>query len=174
MSDRLLSGSSEPTRNDMDDVLDELQKTKRENSQLQKVISDLEEQLATQKSAVKRSQLALQNLQVTLAPMHRAMKMIMGEIDAADVPVPDFGEYKTYTVPSPHGPQDAKFAPWIQKFGGTKKAEFIKALLDHGPMTGEQLRVATKSGTSTVGETVGILKNLGLISKENGKWTLKN
>jgi uncharacterized coiled-coil protein SlyX len=149
--------------------LDDLRKTA---ANLQQRIDDLELELAKQKNDAKRAQLALTNLQNILGPLHRAMRAIFGEIDAA---VPDFGfPGQNGPTPSPHGPQDAKWQPWIQKWSGTKKAVVIQTLLEHGPLTRTQLRSATESGWSTIDAITAQLQNLGLITKENEKWTLKN
>jgi hypothetical protein len=151
----------------------EIERLQRENRQLQKTINDLEEQLRKQKKEIQRAQLAVQNLQTVLTPFRRAVQMIFGEIEAAGVP--DIGDQATpATAHSSYGPQDAKWQPWIAKWQGTKKAVVIQTLLDHGPLTRTQLRSATESGWSTIDAITAQLQNLGLITKENEKWTLKN
>lgn len=157
---------------DVNQAAENIERLRRENRQLQKVIDDLEEQLGKQKKEIQRGQLAIQNLQAALSPVHRAMKAIFGEIEAV---VPDFGvPGAQHPQHAPHGPQDAKWQPWIEKWKGTKKAVVIQTLLEHGPLTRTQLRSATESGWSTIDAVTAQLQNLSLITKENEKWTLKN
>ena len=159
------------------DTESELLDLRKKNAALQHQVDDLQLDLQKQRNEVKRAHTALSALQTVLGPLHRSLRMVFGEFEAAGVP--DFGEYKTYTpgapAPSPHGPQDTKWQPWIQKFAGTKPAEFIRALLDHGPLTKVQLKSVTRSGSSTVDQTISKLENLGLITKgSDAKWQLKN
>jgi hypothetical protein len=83
-------------------------------------------------------------------------------------------ELSDVEVDSPASPRsNAVWDSWKSKLGG-KKAEFIQAMLECGhPMTSEQLRVATHTGRSTVPQIIHQLKDLGLINKENGKYSLK-
>jgi hypothetical protein len=78
----------------------------------------------------------------------------------------------TYTSAPPTG-GDRRWDTWISKLGG-KQGEFIRALLDHGAMTREQLRISTHSGSSTVDLVLRKLKELSLITKSgDGRWQLK-
>jgi hypothetical protein len=68
---------------------------------------------------------------------------------------------------------DRRWDTWITKLGG-KQGEFIRALLDHGAMTREQLKISTHSGSSTVDVVLRKLKGLSLITKSgDGRWQLK-
>jgi hypothetical protein len=67
---------------------------------------------------------------------------------------------------------DAGWEKWKAKLGG-KQAEIIQTLLDHGPMTRSQLRVATGSGMSTVDQCIYKLRDLGLVVRHGDSWRLK-
>jgi hypothetical protein len=67
---------------------------------------------------------------------------------------------------------DKRWETWIVKLGG-KQSEFIRAMLDHGAMTREQLKISTHSGSSTVDFVLRKLKELSLIDKNGGRYSLK-
>lgn len=157
---------------DPSQVAQNIERLRRENQQLQNVIRDLQRELADQKNDVQRSINALKSLQQVLAPLHRSLRAVFGEIEAGGVDANPYGPSPS-AAPS-HVPQDAKWQPWIEKWKGTKKAVVIQTLLEHGPLTRTQLRSATESGWSTIDAVTAQLQNLGLITKENEKWTLKN
>lgn len=141
---------------------------KRKSQALQRRIDDLELELQKQKNEVKRAVHAIANLRDVLNPLHRAMKLIFGEIDSVDLP--DYQPYTTTTVADGNSPA---WDTWKQKLGG-KKAKFIQAMLDTShPMTSEQLRISTHTGRSTVPQIIHELKKLGLIEKNGDKYSLK-
>jgi hypothetical protein len=141
---------------------------KRKNQALQRRVDDLELELQKQKNESKRAAQAIANLRDVLNPLHRAMKLIFGEIDSVDIP-----EYQPYTTTTTVSVNSPAWETWKQKLGG-KKAEFIQALLDTGhPMTSEQLRISTHTGRSTVPQIIHELKKLGLIEKNGDKYSLK-
>lgn len=59
-----------------------------------------------------------------------------------------------------------------RKLGG-KQAEVIDSLQKLGAMSRGELRAATQSGWSTVDAVIAKLRDQGIISKRNGKWSLK-
>ena len=49
----------------------------------------------------------------------------------------------------------------------------ISALLDHGSMTAQQLRVAMQCGNQSVYDTATRLNKLGLLAKDGSRYSLK-
>jgi hypothetical protein len=117
---------------------------------------------------------ALKNLRNVLDPVHRALKMVFGELDAANIES-DSAE------PSVSPPRDAgesvhrRFSywqAWETKLGG-KTGAVIHVLVEHGRMTRGQIRQATNSGWSTVDAALLKLKGLSLAEKNGDHWSLK-
>jgi len=131
-------------------------------SEARRTINALESDLEAVRSANTR---AVQALRRQLMPMYRALQALFGELDAvAPEGIPEAGNPKVAAV----------WQSWITKLPG-KRAEIIKALLEHGEMTVAQLRVATHSGTQTIYENVSKLRALGLIvNTGQGRYSLKS
>jgi hypothetical protein len=143
------------------DLVDRL---RRENKQLNNVLNDKDEVIADLRKQLARMGRGQAKLKSALSPVHQALQMIFDELD--DVPDDAGGTAVPARVA---GAWDL----WKQKLGG-KQAEFIQAMMDHGPMSREQLRVTTRSGWSTVDATLAKLRTLTLINKNSdGKWALK-
>lgn len=133
-------------------------------------IRELEHDLEVARSETRRAReesaaaiRALANLRRYLEPFHRALRAIFGELDAVAVDGPP-------GVAS--GAVTDKWEVWKRKLGG-KQAEFIQALLEHGEMTGAQLKIATRSGQQTVYDTIHKLNQAQLLKKDGGKYSLK-
>lgn len=140
--------------------------------QLRREIRDLEDEVAqanTRADSAERECALMRNamtvLRRQLEPLHLALRSIFGELDV--IPMSE-----VVRVPAPSAGASAVWETWKRKLGG-KQAEFIQALLDHGEMTREQLRISTHSGQSTVDMVLSKLRNLSLIEKHGSKWALK-
>src|SRR5439155_3073729 len=107
-------------------------------SEARRTINALESELEAVRSANAR---AVQALRRQLTPMYRALQALFGELDA--VAPEGIPEESAATAGNPK--VAAVWQSWIQKLPG-KRAEIIKALLEHGEMTVAQLRIATHSG----------------------------
>lgn len=141
---------------------------KRKNLALQRRIDDLELELQKQKNEAKRAMQALTNLRDILQPLHRAMRMVFGEIETVDLP-----EAGTVAMPS-SGNSSGLSAKWEMlkhKLGG-RQAEFIE-LLQHGPMTAKQLGAAAHCDPRTAYNVVNKMKLDGLVDNNGGKFSLK-
>lgn len=113
---------------------------------------------------------ALGELRRQLGPLFKAMRMVFGELDAAGI---EDGGGAADAGPHMNSRVISAWETWKRKLGG-KQADFIQAFLDHGAMTAVQLKVATHSGSSTVSETLGKLRSLTLVEKnQNGTFSLK-
>jgi len=86
-------------------------------------------------------------------------------------------EITTVPIGGQMAPQfDPKWTAWIEKFGGSSNpaSRVIQAILDHGPLSRQQLRQAIKGGWSTLDAATARLKNLQLIEKSGDRWNLKS
>jgi hypothetical protein len=108
-------------------------------------------------------------LRRVLLPLHQAMRLVFGEIDKIS-PVGNGAE--PHAAPQQSDKKRGVWDSWKQKLPG-KRADFIQALLDHGDMTGTQLRVATHTAAGSVAGVIHDLKKLGLINKNGDRYSLK-
>ncbi len=148
---------------------DEVTRLLREIKGLEQELADSRDAESAARQASKDAVQAVRALRKQLQPFYDAMRILFGEIDrvSADSIAEDSNGHSS----SPRS--SAVWESWIQRLGG-KKAQFIRAMLDHGhPMTSEQLRVATHTGRSTVPQIIHQLNVLGLINKNSGRFSLK-
>lgn len=124
----------------------------------------LREANAAAAGAQRQSTRAVGELRRQLTPLYEALRAVFGEMDSV---APGEAE-----GPAVDGKKRGVWESWISKLGG-KQAECIKALLEHGEMTVVQLRVATHSGQQTVYDATSKLNKLGLINKNNGRYSLR-
>jgi hypothetical protein len=107
---------------------------------------------------------ALGTLRNTLEPFYKVLQVIFGAIE-------DIGYAEDTT-----GPGQAKVHPawesWMRKLPGSP-AKMIESLLTQKEMTAAQLRVTMQCRLQTVYDAATKLKGLGLITKNNGKYSLK-
>jgi septal ring factor EnvC (AmiA/AmiB activator) len=127
-------------------------------------IDRLESELDDAKRRNASLSLGMAELRRQLEPLHNALKMLFGELDAAGV--------AGYAAADARGGSEGTWELWKRKLGG-KQAAVIQALLEHGEMTAVQLKVATQSGYSTVSEVLSKLIGLGLVTKNGGRYSLK-
>lgn len=130
-----------------------------ENRQLRDELRESRNQCAAVSSGVSA-------LRRQLEPLYNALRMVFGEIEVAGVGSP--GEATSGVSPK----IAAVWQSWINKLGG-KRAEVIKALLEHGELSVVQLKVMTHSSGQTVYNQISSLNQLGLINKNGGKFSLK-
>lgn len=141
---------------------------KEELERAEQKIDALEDELIRARANAQRSIGELRN---HLTPLYRALRQVFGDMDAIG---PSDDAPFTVATGIPQNDRKLKvWESWKQKLSG-KKADFIQALLDHGEMTSAQLKVATHTASSTVPQIIHQLKDLGLIEKNNGKYSLKS
>lgn len=100
-------------------------------------------------------------LRQILAPLHHALGLVFGEMEAMDV-----GGSPAATKNS------AAWEQWKERLGGAT-ARAIDALMVHGEMTQTQLRIILGCATRTVTNVVAALNQAKLIDKRDGKIRLK-
>lgn len=153
MSTLLLEGQTD----NRDDLIKSLHA---EVQQLRRDLRDAQAESSLARSEAGRSVAALR---LQLTPLYRALQSVFGEIDA-------ISETTDGAVSNPR--VTAVWESWKQKLPG-KRADFIAALLEHGAMTGTQLRVATHTAAGSVASVIHDLKKLGLITKNGDRYSLK-
>jgi|HubBroStandDraft_6_1064221.scaffolds.fasta_scaffold294408_2 hypothetical protein len=162
---RLLEGAFTDPNSHPDD-LPELQLRV---ARLERELEDARREVRATKNESAEAKIAMGSLRAILSPLYGALQRVFGELEVAGV------DTDSAAGPAPPGFQQKKTAAWqlwIDKLPG-KRAEFIRALLDHGEMTREQIKVATKSGNTTVSDTISKLKGMGLVEKNGDKYSLK-
>ena len=117
------------------------------------------------------AQRVLRPIRRQLEPFFNALQVLFGQLDAAGVEIAG-RDAPGASTPPVNSRAAAVWESWKRKLGG-KAAEIISALLEHGEMSVEQLRVATHSGRQTIYEVTSRLNKLGLINKNGGRYSLK-
>jgi hypothetical protein len=149
----------------------ELDSVRGENQRLKGEIRTAFEMLKVAQDDNDRLRRIINSLRGQLNPLHKALRAIFGEIDAAEL-----AEDSSASRQSPMPPTVAKSAiweSWKQKLPGAKAA-ILDALLQHGELSVEQLCVMTHiSRKQTIYDSVAALKKLHLIDGNNGRYSLK-
>lgn len=158
---RLLEG--EVTHDERDPFNVRLEQLEQENTELR---DELRAARAAIDSAKREATRALGVLRRQLNPLYRALQSVFGELDAAGI---DDG-YQPATSASPR--VSAVWENWKSKLGAGP-AKCIDALLLHGELSTQQLSVATGYHRNTVPQYVSALHKNGLITKNNGRFALK-
>lgn len=147
---------------------DEAVRLRREIAGLEQELAEAKEEAAKVKGAAADAVQAIRALRKQTDPLYQALKMIHGEISRVDAEkIAD--ESANYHVSSTLSPK------WqmLKSKLGPREAEFID-LLQHGPMTAAQLRAAARCDIKTAYRTVEKMQNAGFLSKNGGKWSLKD
>jgi len=129
-------------------------------------IALLREELRDERAKNAALAVGVGELRHTLEPLHHALQVIFGQIDAMDA---------TESAAAPRPMDDAKrkvWESWKQKLGGNT-AKAIDVLMLHGSITPAQLRIQLQCASRTVSNILGTLKKAGLINRANGKIILK-
>jgi hypothetical protein len=125
----------------------------------------LEDELRTERrknAAVEQGATALREI---LAPLYQGIGMILGHIEAMGVsPAGEPAQANSRT--------SAVWNSWKSKVSGSA-AKAIDALLLHGEMTAEQLRIHLGCATRTCYNIIGELNKAKLINKNGGRISLK-
>ena len=159
MSMSILSPLPDPTK--------ALRDLERENYRLREELSTKEDELRREKLKTVTMERGVARLREALTPVYSGLQMIFGEIEATGV----HGE----SVSSSNGMDPRKAAvweDWKRKMPGIP-ARFIEALMLHGELTQNQLRLHAKCAQGSVAGVVSQLWKAGLINKNGGRISLK-
>lgn len=144
------------------------------DARIRKLESDLRTaRLETQqaRNELETAQESLRVLRQTLMPLHRALKAVFGEIEIAvgeDAP-----PAQASVAPSNSTAVNPVWEEWKQRLGGAP-AKIITALQKHKDADTTQLCILI--GTSrrqTVHDAISTLNKAGLISKNDGRFSLR-
>lgn len=158
------------TQPSVEEVIEERDDLRRQLRGLKEELREKEEQLEAARSGSVAAVKALKSLRIVLEPIHKALKMVFGELDAAGIET----EGQSESISSSPGTRsNLKWESWRQRLGG-RKAEFIDLLLVHGEMSHKQLGAANHCSYQTSVDTIAALNKAGIIHKSGGKFSLKD
>ena len=147
----------------------ELMNRNRQLNEAESHIADLEAELLRERAKGKQVERGAQRLREVLSPLHEAIGMVFGEIDAMGIEAPA-------QTSAPGGVDTRKAAvweDWKSRLGGFA-AKAIDALLLHGELSTDQMMIHLRtSRRQTVHDTVSKLNKAGIIAKRDGKVSLK-
>lgn len=133
-------------------------------------IAELEADLILERQKSKSVERGAVKLRQVLTPLHQAIGMVFGEIDAMGVS----GAAGESPAPVSADPsKSAAWDSWKQKMGGAART-IIDLLMLHGQLTQEQMRIhiGTKR-MQTVYDATSKLNKAGLVVKTGDKFSLK-
>lgn len=140
-----------------------------ETESLRDEIRQLRDDLSTARRETSQSKRdsarALSALRAQLGPLHKALQMVFGELDAAGV-----DETATGAAVSPK--TSAVWDAWKERIGG-QSAKVIDALLLHGDLNAGQIAIAIGINPKNVAQVICKLNKAGLLNKNGGRFSLK-
>jgi hypothetical protein len=134
-----------------------------ENRKLRRDLEDA----TTEKDRIART---VKNLQGTLAPFHRALNILFGEMELA-VGTMSVSNFDAPPSTSTSG-NDPRWESFKNRFPGVG-ARIIDALLIHGDMQVTHLATFVKAAKGTVYNAGDKLSAAGAITRAGGIWSLK-
>lgn len=143
----------------------------RQVARLRGELSDARHELARVREDSNR---ALTALRRQLQPLYSAMQLMFGHLD--DAGVSGEAPASTAAAAAPGAPADARVtAVWEAWKSRLPPAcgKVIDALLIHGDLSNQQIKVAARLGSSTVTDSIYKLNKAGLITKNGGRVSLK-
>jgi hypothetical protein len=146
--------------------VDEAVRLRREIAGLEKELQEARDGETKAKAAAADSIHAIRALRKATEPFYNALRMIFGEISRVDA-----GKIEETHNSSPTR-ANTVYEKWIAQLGGNRAA-IIRALLEHGEMTRQQLRVSSGVPDGSINQTTSELYKLGLINRGGGKYSLK-
>jgi hypothetical protein len=126
-------------------------------------LADTEEELRQERQKTAAVEQGVGELRKVLKPLYNALQHVFGVTEG-------IGPIET-SAASPRA--SAVWESWKQKLSGTA-GKAIDALLLHGTMTAEQLRIHLGCATRTCYNIIGELNRAKLIDKNGGKISLKS
>lgn len=137
----------------------------RENAELKERLREAQQETASVRSESARGAGELRRI---LSPLHQALKLVFGELDAI---APD-------SAPSQGGDaipvkNQTVWDSWKKRLGGTT-SKVIDALMTHGELDTAQLAIVTGLDRRTISNTcIYKLNQAQLINKNGGRFSLK-
>lgn len=123
----------------------------------------LKAELERERKAQREGARAVAALRKQLAPLYQALQMVFGHMESI---VPD----SSGDLVSPG--MNTRIEAWKRQLGPTC-AKVIDALLIHGEMSVEQIRINAKMSPNTVYRCTSQLQRAGAVVKNGGRFSLK-
>jgi hypothetical protein len=159
---KLLEGHVvEPGRNDLE-ADDQIAELEAEVNELRTALRIAKAETSQVRQDTAR---ALAKLRRQLSPLHRALKAVFGELDAAGI--------EEVAPTGAAASSSDKWDAWKQRLG-PGCAKVIDALLLGGEMNVRAIMVAAKMGENTVYQATAKMGQAGIIQKNGGKFSLKS
>jgi chromosome segregation ATPase len=108
---------------------------------------------------------ALGALRAQLSPLYRALQAVFGELDTVTSDMPQVDRPSTNRTSPVWDAWKSKLPPSCGKI--------IDALLIHGELNGQQIRVAAQMGKDTMYGAITKLNKAGVLTKNGGRFRLK-
>lgn len=149
----------------------EMDALRMENRRLRRELSDAQVETERAREDANR---ALGALRRQLSPLYLAMQAVFGELDAANITdAPSEAPRAAEARASETDPRiKAVWDSWKSRLPPAA-GKVIDALMLHGELSPVQLKVAGRMGTSTVSFALAKLNGAGLLTKNGGKYSLK-
>lgn len=109
----------------------------------------------------------VQRLRASLTPLYDSLKLLFGDMEAMGV------EESPAAAGVSSIKNSAVWESWKQKLGGLT-AKAIDALLVHGEMSANQLRIHLQCRQNTAYDVISKLNKAGVVNKNGGKVSLKS
>ncbi|HXP82595.1 MAG TPA: hypothetical protein VN976_22035 [Verrucomicrobiae bacterium] len=143
---------------------DEATRLRREIAGLEQELQDAKNEAVKAKQGASDAAQAIRALRAQLEPLHKALKMIFGEISRVDA------EQVSQAGGNPSG-----LSPrWemLKKRLGARQSEIID-VLQHGPMTSAQMSAALHWDVRTTQKHISAMKVAGYLSKNGNQFSLR-
>lgn len=137
---------------------------RRENERLRIELAEAQGEIRAERNKRATMERGISRLREVLSPLYGGLQMVFGEIETMGV--------GATAVQGMDPRKAAVWEDWKQKMPGIP-ARFIDALMLHGELTQQQLRLHAKCARGSVPGVVSQLWKNGLINKNGGKISLK-
>lgn len=134
---------------------------------LREQLRQTREELTSERSKGGQIERGAQALRTALTPLYGALQHIFGETDAMGI-----SGSPAQNSPSMDSRKAAVWESWKQRLPGIP-SRFIDALMLHGELTQDQLRIHAQCARGSVADAVSKLWKAGIINKNGGRVSLK-
>jgi hypothetical protein len=145
------------------DPVKAMNELRRENERLREELREAQQEASELRREAAGKEKGVRELRTVLTPLYQALAHIFGVTD-------EMGVGAEEAAGSPK--KSAVWESWKEKLGG-KTGEAIDALLLHGEMSAQQLRIHLKCGNEYVYKVITKLANANLINRREGRVSLK-
>lgn len=155
------------------DMQRELIATRRERDEAEAKVAELEADLVRERAKSKTVERGVQKLRQQLSPLHQALGMVFGEIEAMGIEERSPESFGKSEVIDPR--KVRAWDDWKQKMGASSAAaKIIDFLMIHGELTQTQMRIHLGTNRmQTVYDACSKLNKAQILNKNGDKFSLK-